>query len=175
VEYEVREAREEDASAVVAIFNHFVRTSFAAYPSVEADPEFYARMRAALGDRPVLVALDDDTVVGFAMLKSYHPADTLRRTGELTYFVMPDHTRRGLGTQFLERLTSWAEQHGIDTLLANISSENEQSQAFHRAHGFRDCGRMRRVGRKFGRDFDVVWMQRTLKGEENGGCDGVRG
>ncbi len=30
--------------------------------------------------------------------------------------------------------------------------------------GFEECGRLKRVGRKFGRDFDVVYMQRFLDG-----------
>lgn len=36
------------------------------------------------------------------------------------------------------------------------------SLAFHRKHGFEDCGRFKGVGRKFGEDFDIVWMQRHL-------------
>jgi len=51
---------------------------------------------------------------------------------------------------------------GVDCLLANISSHNEQSLDFHRKMGFQQCGRFRRVGKKFGKDFDVIWMQKLL-------------
>jgi len=34
---------------------------------------------------------------------------------------------------------------------------------FHLKNGFRECGRFMKVGRKFGEDFDVVWMQKQLE------------
>jgi L-amino acid N-acyltransferase YncA len=51
----------------------------------------------------------------------------------------------------------------ITTLLANICSLNKQSLKFHRKNGFKRCGTFRKIGTKFGKDFDVVWMQKPLK------------
>jgi phosphinothricin acetyltransferase len=51
----------------------------------------------------------------------------------------------------------------INSLLANISSRNRQSLEFHRKNGFRECARFPKVGRKFGEDFDAVWMQKQLE------------
>jgi phosphinothricin acetyltransferase len=51
---------------------------------------------------------------------------------------------------------------GIDNLLASASSLNEQSLRFHAKVGFERCGTFRSVGRKAGRDFDVVWFQKRL-------------
>jgi len=51
---------------------------------------------------------------------------------------------------------------GISSILASISSRNEESIAFHRSLGFRECGRLEAIGRKWGKVFDVVWMQRML-------------
>jgi L-amino acid N-acyltransferase YncA len=50
----------------------------------------------------------------------------------------------------------------ISSILASISSRNEGSIAFHGRLGFRECGRFEAIGRKWGKDFDVVWMQRML-------------
>jgi len=33
---------------------------------------------------------------------------------------------------------------------------------FHFKQGFKECGRFQRIGQKFGRDFDVIWMQKFL-------------
>ncbi len=52
---------------------------------------------------------------------------------------------------------------GIDSLLVNISSRNRESLGFHLKNGFRECGRFLKVGRKFGEDFDAVWMQKQLE------------
>ena len=62
----------------------------------------------------------------------------------------------------LATLEQEAQKVEITTLLANISSLNKQSIAFHRKQGFKDCGRFERIGSKFGKDFDVVWMQKFI-------------
>jgi phosphinothricin acetyltransferase len=84
------------------------------------------------------------------------------RTAEVSYFVAPDRTGQGLGSTLLAFLEGEAPKMGVDSLLADISSLNEGSIRFHLAHGFKECGRFKRVGRKFGRDFDQVWMQKLL-------------
>jgi len=50
----------------------------------------------------------------------------------------------------------------IKTLLASISSRNKESIAFHKKHGFIECGRFKDIGRKRGKPFDVVWMQKVI-------------
>ncbi len=64
-------------------------------------------------------------------------------------------------------LIEGARKLGVDNLVASISSLNEESLGFHRKCGFVECGRFRNVGRKHGRTFDVIWMQRVLQGEES--------
>ncbi|MBE0481730.1 MAG: GNAT family N-acetyltransferase [Dehalococcoidia bacterium] len=62
----------------------------------------------------------------------------------------------------LSLLIREASQMGIDTLLASISSRNQSSIDFHKKNGFTECGKFVSIGRKFGQDFDVVWMQKFL-------------
>ena len=51
---------------------------------------------------------------------------------------------------------------GIDNFVANVCSLNEDSLRFHLKNGFVECGRLKRVGKKFDTDFDIVWMQKYL-------------
>jgi len=62
----------------------------------------------------------------------------------------------------LNVLIKEAKRKGFDTLLASISSLNEISLNFHLKNGFTECGRFKRIGKKFGQDFDEVWMQRFI-------------
>ena len=148
----------------IDLYNHYVRSSFAAYPEEEAPYEIFDRFLAMARGYPAYVALVERTgeVAGFAFLHAYHPAATFKRTAELTIFLGPDHTRQGLGSLFLERLEAEARRLGVDTLLANVSSRNEASLRFHQARGFVECGRFREIGRKHGQDFDVVWFEKRL-------------
>jgi L-amino acid N-acyltransferase YncA len=161
--YRFEPLTEEDRSAVVSIFNYFVENTFAAYPERKVDEGVFDRFRAmAEGYPAITVRTDSDQVAGFAFLHAYHPAETLRRSAEATYFLMPEHTRKGIGKAIVALFTEQAGKLAIDCLLANMSSLNEQSIMFHTKHGFEECGRFRRVGRKFGTEFDIVWMQKPL-------------
>lgn len=117
-------------------------------------------VQAARGYPAVTVRDTVGTIVGFAMLRRHHLADTLRRTVEISSFLLPQHTGMGTGTAIVDLFALEGRKAGEDTILASISSLNEESVRFHLKNGFTECGRSRNVGRKFGKDFHVVWMQR---------------
>ena len=62
----------------------------------------------------------------------------------------------------LGHFTQQAEEKGITSLLASISSLNKLSLHFHKKNGFRECGRFERIGEKNGQIFDVIYMQKML-------------
>ncbi len=162
-DYVIREVTDRDQSAVVEVFNYFVGHSFAAYPSEPAGLSFFRNLCTMAEGYPFyVIETSDGVVVGFGLLHKYHSAETFKRTAELTYFILPDHTRSGLGGRLLEMLIGEARDMGIDSLLASISSQNQISLDFHQLHGFAECGRFWRIGEKFGEKFDVVWMQRSI-------------
>jgi len=159
----IRLATENDAPAIAEVFNHYITNSFAAYPEAPVDAQFLTRLRTLTGAYPIyVIESPEHAVVGFATIRPYHFADTLRRAAEIAYFILPDHTGQGLGARLLAAMETDAKSLGVDTLLASISSRNEQSIDFHQQHGFVECGRFRRVGRKFGQDYDIVWMQKFI-------------
>ncbi len=161
--YNIRNADDHDRDGVVAVFNYFVDNSFAAYPTTRVDGAFFDRLRSLGAGFPFLVVESAKRdIVGFAQLRPHHPADSLKRTGEITYFILPEYTGQGIGARLLEQLTAEARSRNVDTLLGSISSLNEGSLRFHLQHGFVECGRFRRVGCKQGRDFDIVWVQKFI-------------
>jgi len=161
--YNFKPLTEADREAVVDIFNYFVENDFAAYPEQKVPYEIFDRFVTATAGYPAVgVHADDGAVVGFGFMRPYHYADTMRRTAEITYFLLPEHTGHGVGTRILEYFIEEAIKMGIEIFLASISSLNEQSLNFHRKHGFTECGRFVQIGRKKNRDFDVVWMQKFL-------------
>jgi L-amino acid N-acyltransferase YncA len=158
-----RPVADSDCDTIVNIMNRFVRESFAAYNEHEFDRHFFDYMKGLCKDYSFYVAeAESEGVIGFGLIRPYHPADSFRRCAELTYFILPEFTGHGIGTGFLNRLLADARALNIATLLASISSRNEQSLAFHNKHGFTECGRFRGIGKKHGQIFDVVWMQRFL-------------
>ncbi len=149
-----------DREAVIAIFNHYINTSFAAYPDKPVSPAFFAVLRE--GAHTFAVIEDDGEILGFGMLKPFLPFSTFSRTATVTTFIAPANRHQGYGTILMETMIREAKKRGIVMLLANISSKNTESLVFHKKHGFFECGRMHEVGTKFNELFDVVWMQKDL-------------
>ena len=156
---------EGDREAVIDLFNYYIENSFAAYPEEKVPYGLYDRFLKLTEGYPAFAVRDEEhggRFVGFAFLRPYHPVPSFLRAAEISYFIEPRYTGKGVGSALLERLVAEARKRGIDTILANVCSLNEASLRFHERRGFSECGRFRRVGRKKGRDLDAVWMQRVL-------------
>ena len=162
-ELQFRPIVSSDRDAALEIFNYYIRNSYAAYPDSEVPPAFFDRMMAACSGYPTYSVLEsDNSLAGFGILHPHNPMSTFSRTAEITCFLHPDRTGRGIGRYLLEKLLQQGKNRGIATVLASISSLNEGSIRFHARHGFLECGRFRSVGEKNGKLFDTVWMQKMI-------------
>jgi L-amino acid N-acyltransferase YncA len=158
--YVIRKAEPGDADGVLECFNHYVRTSYAAFPEDELGPGIFSLVTD--GAHAFYVAKSGGLLAGFCLLRPFMPFRTFAGTASVTCFIAPEHTRRGLGRKLLELMSGDASRIGIRLLIAQISSRNEESLAFHRATGFSECGRIPGAGIKFGKEFDLVLMSRNI-------------
>lgn len=163
MDYSLESMSASHRQPVIDIFNHFIRKSHAAFLTEPVDYDFFDHfLKMGRGYPAVVIRTAAQQLVGFAFLRPHHSADSFRRAAEITYFILPGHTRQGLGTAILELFVEQAGALGVDTILACVSSKNSESLKFHGKSGFRECGRFVKVGRKFGEDFDAVWLQKRL-------------
>ncbi len=159
--FENLERRHSDA--VMEIFNYYVENSFAAYPEKRVPVQFFDLLIEKLGNYPAYAIVNpDEGVVGFCSLKPYLPFSTFRETAEISYFIHPSEVGKGAGKQALELLVAKGSEMGVKQILANVSSLNEESLAFHSKNGFKECGRFKNIITKNGICFDIVWMQKEI-------------
>lgn len=150
---------------VINVYNYYVEKSFAAYTDEPVGYGYFDIFLRMSNGYPAVVIIDDTgEVVGFAFMSAFHHAHSFDRTAGISYFILPDHTGQGIGKAILERFEEQAREMGIESLVANASSLNPGSVRFHEKNGFEECGRFCNVGVKFGRSFDMVWMQKKITG-----------
>lgn len=163
MEYSISPISNADREAIMDIFNHYVESSFAAYPENRLPYQAFDMLLQMANGFPTGTIKDQSgKILGFGMLRTHNPMPTFSRTAEVTYFIHPDYTGKGLGKMLLGFLENGAIEKGITNILANISSLNPKSIKFHQKNGFIECGRFRKVGKKKGQEFDTVWMQKML-------------
>jgi L-amino acid N-acyltransferase YncA len=159
----LRAMAEADLAAVNAIYNHYVLHSTCTYQlEPESDEGRAAWFREHGATHPLLVAEEDDRVVGWASLSRYHSRCGYASTVEDSIYVDQALHRRGIGGALLAALVPRARALGHHVIVAGIDAEQPGSVALHARFGFVESGRMREVGRKFGRWLDVIYMQLIL-------------
>ena len=164
MEYHFESMKEEHRKAVIDVYNYFIENTFAAYPEEKVEYEFFDYFLGMTRGYPAIVVKSDGgEVVGFAFLSAVNLSETFQKTAGISYFILPEYTRHGIGRSILDRFEAEAAEMEIVTLLAHISSQNADSVKFHARNGFVECGRFQDVGTKFGRSFDVIWMQKRVK------------
>ena len=161
--YTIRKAGRGDGIAVVNIFNHYIKNSYATYTESPTGQHYFTQLWQMVGEYPFhIIESEEGTAVGYGLLTDHHPSPAFRGTVEVSYFISPDHVRKGNGTLLLNSLVDAAVQLGLKNILASINSLNEPAIRFHQKNGFAECGRFQQIGQKFEKSFDVVWMQRKI-------------
>jgi L-amino acid N-acyltransferase YncA len=167
---EIRDATDNDAEAVHAIYVHHVLHGTASYdieaPSIET---ISAKLRWIREQGwPLLVAESGGEVVGYAYATQFRDREAYSFTAENSIYVHPDQMGRGVGKALLQALLDRASECGFRTIVAVIGGAEPGSIALHEACGFAEVGRLRAVGWKKERWLDSVYMQRDLPAVRQG-------
>lgn len=159
-----RPAYANDAEQIAAIYAHHVWHGTASF---DTDPRSVEATQAKIIECdtrgwPFLVCVDGATVLGYAYATQFRDRPAYALACEDSIYVHPDHIGKGVGKALLTALVEAAETAGFRQMLAVIGGAEPASIALHTSLGFEQAGRMRAVGRKFGRWLDSVYMQRAL-------------
>jgi len=160
----VRPAGEADLGGILAIYNHAVVNTTAIWNDIIVDLENrrqWWRGRTEAGF-PVLVAVEDEKVLGYATYGPFRAFDGYRETVEHSVYVADSARRRGVASALLKDLEEHARAQNMHVLIGGIAGDNAPSLRLHEKHGFVETARMPEVGQKFGRYLDLVFMQRQL-------------
>ncbi len=159
-----RPAVAADADAIAAIYAHHVRHGTATFDTEAPTPEFWTGKIATLAARnwPFLVAEDAGDVVGYAYATQFRDRAAYARSCENSIYIRSGMIGRGIGTVLIGALLDATAASGFKEMIAVIGGGEPASVALHTKAGFRHAGRMERVGEKFGRLLDTVYMQRSL-------------
>jgi phosphinothricin acetyltransferase len=161
----IRPSQPEDFLSITAIYAHHVLNGTGTF---EVTPPTADDMRARREDvlskgLPYLVAVDGDTIQGFAYCNWFKPRPAYRFSAEDSIYLAPEANGQGLGRLLLAELMAQAEKAGVRKLIAVIGdSANAASIGVHRSVGFEHVGTLKSCGWKFDRWLDVVMMDKAL-------------
>ena len=163
---EIRFAKPSDARSLLDIYAPYVENTAITFeyevPTIE---DFATRIEKTLEKYPYLVAEEDGLILGHAYASTYYARAAYDWTVELSVYVSQDARGQGVGTRLYDALEDLLEQMGYIHFLACISLPNEASLALHRKRGYQQVAHFPKIGYKFDRWHDIVWLQKSLEKE----------
>ncbi len=166
----IRDATPQDAERLVEIYSHYVENTVISFeyvtPTVE---EFEGRIRRTLEKYPYLVAVEDGKVMGYAYAGAFVGRAAYSRCCELTIYLDKNAKKRGLGRLLYEAIEDRLKALGYLNMYACIGRTevedeylNNNSAEFHAHMGFKQVGYFGKCGYKFGRWYDMIWMEKII-------------
>ena len=160
----IRSVVADDTDAIVAIYNHYVAQTIITF---EEEPVSASDMRQRITDvqsasLPWLVAERDETVVGYAYATKWRPRKAYRFSTEVTVYLVPNLSGRGIGSILYANLLTALRQRNVRAAMGGIALPNQASIALHEKCGFKKVAHFEQVGFKFNRWIDVGYWQLIL-------------
>jgi len=163
-EIEIRAAERRDLVRLTEIYNYYVvntPVTFDVEPyTVERREAWFAQF-GATGRHRLLVAEDNGQVVGYAGTTRFRPKAAYETTVETTIYCAPDAVGKGIGRRLYAALFEALRAEDIHRFVAGYALPNPATAAIHERFGFKVVGVFSENGRKFGKYWDVCWVERA--------------
>ena len=167
----LRAAMPDDAAGIREVYAPYVRETAITFEyEVPSKKEFERRIKHTLEHYPYVVAVDKEKrIVGYAYASEYYARAAYSRSVEVSIYVEAGHHGQGIGRRLYTKLEDALRAQGILNLTACIAwcecpcrHLTHQSPIFHKHMGYTQCAHFHQIGYKFGRWFDVIWMEKML-------------
>lgn len=162
----IRPAVETDLPRLTEIHNHYVANTHITFDVRPYTPEqrlaWFHEHSDGRRYRVLVAESAPDGVMGYACTGRFRPKEAYETTVEVSIACRPDATGKGIGRQLYTALFALLAREDIHRLVAGIAQPNPASNALHQRFGFQPIGTFSGVGRKFGKYWDVLWMERPL-------------
>ena len=163
---DIRLAKPSDARSLLDIYAPYVENTAITFeyevPTIE---DFATRIERTLEKYPYLVAEEDDAILGYAYASTYYARAAYDWAVELSVYVSQNARGKGVGSKLYDVLEEMLEQMGYIHFLACIALPNEASLTLHRKRGYQQVAHFPKIGYKFERWHDIVWLQKSLEKE----------
>lgn len=166
----IRPVQLADAPALSKIYEPYVLNTAISFEYTPPDSaEFVRRIKEISQKYPYLVAEQAGVVVGYAYASQLKNRPAYDHCVELSIYLSPEKRKCGIGRQLYSSLMTSLHDMGIHNAYACIAHTDEAdeylnnaSEDFHSHIGFTLCGKFHNCGYKFGRYYDVIWMEKFI-------------
>lgn len=171
-DFSLRPATVADAEELLSIYAPYVTgTAITFEYDVPTIDDFRGRIEHTLGSYPYIVAVDetDGSLLGYAYASRFKPRAAYQFACETSIYLRQDARGAGVGKALLTALEDGLIKQGIRSICACITYVQvadpyltNASMRFHERMGYKLVAHFHRSGFKFGRWYDMIWMEKLV-------------
>ena len=168
---EIRLATTDDAEAIVAIYEPYVRNTAITFEYEVPDPEeFRSRIRETLKTHPYLVATEGGSIAGYAYASPLRKRAAYQHSAEMSIYIDQRYRQHGIGRSLYLELEKQLVRQNVFSLYAGVTVSDRADDAyvtdgsicFHERMGYTRIGEYHLCGYKFGQWYSVAWLEKSL-------------
>lgn len=164
----IRYANHQDLNRLLEIYNQAVRSRSSIAITEELTEEWANDWLSAHPENkyPIMVALENDEVVGFISLSPYRKGrDALKYNAEISYYLHKDFHRRGIGSFLMSHAIEIAKSLGYHNLIAILFDINIASIRLLEKFGFEEWGRLPKVIDMGNETYDHLYYGKHIRSD----------
>lgn len=160
----IRNAKESDLVAIVAIYNASVpgRLATADTEVISVESRLSWFYDHSPSTRPIWVIERDNNIIGWISFQSFNPRPAYYRTAELSIYISPDYHRQGIGQNLLQQAIIKSPSLGINSLVGLIFAHNKPSLQLFQKNQFEQWGYLPNVAELDGFERDLIIVGRRV-------------
>ncbi len=165
-----RNATLDDAPRILEIYKYYVERTVITFEwTVPTLEEFKGRMKRTMEKYPYIVAVQDGKIIGYSYIGAFVGREAYDWAVETTIYLDAAERHHGAGKALYLVMEEICRRMNILNLNACIGYPKEDdeyltknSAFFHEHLGYKMVGEFHDCGYKFGRWYDMVWMEKMI-------------
>lgn len=171
IKFKIRQAKKDDAKQLLDIYRPYVEntavTCDCTLPSVN---EFENKITSISQKYPFLVAELNGQILGYVYAKELYNREAFRFSAEISIYVSQNYRKNSIGKNLYKEIEKELIDRNISNVYASVVYSgfsdkyiNNDSFIFHQHLGYKKVGHFTNCIYKFGKWYDMVWMEKILK------------
>jgi len=154
----IRNIKDTDIEAINSLYNNYIRETPFTFDieekTLSQKKEWFKIFKK---DSPFqcVVAYENNILIGFASSRPFRDKEAYESSIETSVYISKKYIGKGFGKLLMQDLLKKIDGYSINRAYAFITEPNNASERLHTLLGFKKIGVLNKVGKKFGKFWNV--------------------
>tara|TARA_B100000609_G_C16941908_1_gene294584 strand:- start:98 stop:601 length:504 start_codon:yes stop_codon:yes gene_type:complete len=154
----IRNIKDTDIEAINSLYNNYIRETPFTFDikekTLSQKKEWFKIFKK---DSPFqcVVAYENNILIGFASSRPFRDKEAYESSIETSVYISKKYIGKGFGKLLMQDLLNKIDGYSINRAYAFITEPNNASERLHTLLGFKKIGVLNKVGKKFGKFWNV--------------------